>query len=375
VSLLQVNSRSQLKTSVSMSLRRTAVRGRASSGAVHKLAYFGTVEVGTPRQSFSVVMDTGSGNLIVPSEDCQSEACRSHRRFVRGNSSTMGAVSCEGDGGSPDDEITVTFGTGKIEGRCFSDRVCLGSACAEARFIAASSESSSPFEAFAFDGILGLALVGMAQAPAFSVMSLLTEGRALHRPIFSVFMSNSDDETSEVTFGAVKEEHMASELFWVPVTGTAGYWEITMADIAIGNETTGICTDCRVAVDTGTSQLAGPSDIIDSLTQHLNLSSSCENYDSLPDLGFVIGGRILSLAPGEYVDRTGSSCRLALMPLDLPPPNGPLFIFGIPFLQKYYSVYDWANSRVGLAVARHAGEEPPVLLSLPAVGGPGPAAR
>merc|ERR1740121_1193351 len=207
------------------------------------------------------------------------------------------------------------------------------------------------------------------------MMQRLSKGSSLRKPLFSVLRGATDAEASEITFGEIRREHMASELFWVPVTGTAGYWEITMEDIAIGNKTKGICKDCRVAVDTGTSQLAGPSDIIDSLTQQLNLSSSCENYDSLPDLGFVIGGRILSLAPGEYVDRTGSSCRLALMPLDLPPPNGPLFIFGIPFLQKYYSVYDWANSRVGLAVARHAGEEPPALLSLPALGGPGPAAR
>jgi len=375
VSLLQVSSRAQVRAGVSMPLRRAAVRGRAGSGAVHKLAYFGTVQVGTPRQSFSVVMDTGSGNLIVPSDDCESGACTSHRRFAEGSSSTVGAVSCssDGDGGGTADEITVTFGTGSVEGRCLRDRVCLGSACAEARFIAASHESSSPFEAFAFDGILGLALAGMAQAPAFSLMGLLTEGHALHRPIFAVFMSNSDEESSEVMFGAVREEHMASELFWVNVTGTAGYWEITMEDIAIGNRTTGICKDCRVAVDTGTSQLAGPSDTIDLLQRQLGVSPNCSNYDSLPDLGFVIGGRILSLAPSEYVDSSGSSCRMALMPLDLPPPNGPLFIFGIPFLQKYYSVYDWASSRVGFAVARHVGEEPAALLSIADLGGQGPA--
>ncbi|CAK0839439.1 unnamed protein product [Prorocentrum cordatum] len=232
VSLLQVSSRAQVRAGVSMPLRRAAVRGRAGSGAVHKLAYFGTVQVGTPRQSFSVVMDTGSGNLI-SNDDCESGACTSHRRFAEGSSSTVGAVSCssDGDGGGTADEITVTFGTGSVEGRCLRDRVCLGSACAEARFIAASHESSSPFEAFAFDGILGLALAGMAQAPAFSLMGLLTEGHALHRPIFAVFMSNSDEESSEVMFGAVREEHMASELFWVNVTGTAGYWEITMEDI------------------------------------------------------------------------------------------------------------------------------------------------
>ena len=34
----------------------------------------------------------------------------------------------------------------------------------------------------------------------------------------SLFLSDSDAETSEITFGDIKKEHMASELFWVPVT-------------------------------------------------------------------------------------------------------------------------------------------------------------
>jgi hypothetical protein len=364
VSMVQMKVQSFAKAGVSMSLQRRSTRTR--SGAVHKLAYFGTVEVGTPRQAFSVVMDTGSGNLIVPGADCESDACQTHRRFAMRNSSTASEVTCDGSAlgeGQALDEITITFGTGNVRGQCIKDQVCLGSACTQAILIAAHDESSQPFATFNFDGILGLALSGMAETPDFSVMGLLTKDKALHKQIFSVFMSNSDEEISEVVFGGIKQEHMASELFWVPVTGSTGYWEITMEDITVGNKATSICKDCRVAVDTGTSQLAAPSDIVSVLAEQLDVRPGCENFDSLPDLGFVISDKVLSLTPSEYVDNSGSSCRLALMPLDVPPPNGPLFIFGIPFLQKYYSVYDWENSRVGFAVARHAGQESPSLVS------------
>ena len=46
------------------------------------------VEVGTPPQKFTVIFDTGSGHLLLPSEACDSAACSSHKRFSEKNSST-----------------------------------------------------------------------------------------------------------------------------------------------------------------------------------------------------------------------------------------------------------------------------------------------
>lgn len=63
----------------------------------------------------------------------------------------------------------------------------------------------------------------------------------------------------------------------------------------------------------------------------------------------------MNLKPSDYVDKSAGSCSPSLMSLDVPPPNGPLFIFGDPFLRKFYSAYDLRRQRVGFAVARHVG--------------------
>jgi len=346
--------------SVALKRRRvvdTEVTKQGRTKQVHKMAYYGPLYVGQPRQEFLVVYDTGSGNLIVPGTTCQSEACTLHRRYNRSASSAVSDIFCDGTTRSASqapDEITITFGTGSISGQCIRDEICVGSeVCAQGDFIMSEEESYNPFATFQFDGVLGLALPSMSQGQDFSLMNRMIQ--TLENPVFSVFLSDSDDEASEVTFGGIPQDHLASELFWVDVTSSSGYWEVQIEDITIDNVPQGMCEDCRVAVDTGTSQLAGPSELVERLTNTLKLDEDCSNYGAMPRLGFVIGGRILNLRPQEYIDKDeGNYCSLSLMSLDIPPPKGPLFVFGIPFLQKFFTVYDSANDRVGFAVAKHA---------------------
>jgi len=343
-------------------------QGKASkTKVIHKSCYFGKLSVGTPGQNFSVVFDTGSGNLIVPAADCESIACKKHREFDKSRSDTLQEVNCEsGEVNEDRDQLEITFGTGHIAGRCFKDKICIGNACTLGAFIAASEESQHPFVSFAFDGILGLAMPSMSQSPAFSMMTRMGKESTLQKPIFSVFLSNSDQEESEITFGDSKHEHIEGDLFWMDVDTSSGYWEVKIDDITLDDEPKKICQDCRVAVDTGTSQLAGPTVVIEKLSKLLQVDSGCANYDTLPRLGFVMGGHVMALDPQDYVDRNDAhdDCEVALMKLDVPPPKGPLFIFGIPFLQKYYTVYDQERARVGFAVAKHAGHVSKALVMI-----------
>jgi len=318
----------------------------------HKMAYFGQISLGKPLQNFSVVFDTGSGNLIVPGSHCTSAACRSHKAYHLGASSTGRRTTCSEHSENPEDFLTITFGTGEISGECVEDRTCFGDICTVGKFLASATESRHPFTSFSFDGVLGLALPGMAQGLSFSLLHRLHEADLLHHPVFAVFLSEQETETSEITFGDVLPQHMASELMWVNVSSGPGYWEIEIEDFTLGVEKLNVCKGCRVAMDTGTSQLAGPSSMIAELRRLLNVKSDCSNYDDLPNLGIHVGSHILSLDRHSYVEKAGE-CRATLMDVDVPPPNGPLVVFGIPFLTKFYTVYDIQNSRIGFALARH----------------------
>eukprot|EP00397_Hematodinium_sp_SG-2012_P022476 GEMP01023291.1.p1 GENE.GEMP01023291.1~~GEMP01023291.1.p1 ORF type:complete len:400 (+),score=80.97 GEMP01023291.1:176-1375(+) len=341
-----------------ISLQRQKVSLNDASQVVHKTAYYGKIEIGTPPQEFSVVFDTGSGNLMLPSRWCKSHACTMHKMYDSQSSRTSKDINYDGTAvhkGAPRDQITVTFGTGEISGVFVQDDITIGDVkLPELSFVAATDETEDPFSAFNFDGVLGLALEEMSQGPKFNLVSQLAGQMRLKHPVFSVFLSDSDEETSEITFGDMKQEHMSSELFWAPVSRPTGYWQVQIQDIAIDDVIQDLCKNCQVAVDTGTSQLAGPSDVIEALSARLNVKSDCSNFDQLPRLGFVMaGGRVMNLMPDDYVDKGPDGCEVSLMPLDVPPPNGPLFILGDPFLRKYYTVYDARKQRIGFSVARH----------------------
>ena len=84
----------------------------------------------------------------------------------------------------------------------------------------------------------------------------------------------------------------------------ASYWQVAIDDLTLDGAKSNLCglRGCQVAVDTGTSMLAGPTDLIEKFRHRIDVASDCSNYDTLPVLGFKLGNRILNLRPSEYVD-------------------------------------------------------------------------
>jgi len=341
----------------SQTLRQKAHKRRHASSSssmlqtqiVHKTAYWGSMTIGTPAQDFKVIFDTGSGNLIVPSADCDDAGCKPHHKYDHKGSSTSMMVTNEKNEGSSE----ITFGTGQISGDFYKDHMCIGdSLCIDGSFIAADRESTEPFQEIPFDGIMGLGFKDLSMGDGFNIVDDLNKNGNLPGGQFSFYITDAGD--SEVTFGGYKPEYMASDIVWSPVK-VESWWQVGMDDITFNNKPQNLCDNgCQVAVDTGTSMLAGPSDLVDKLTNKINVKEDCSNFDELPKLGFQMGDRVLNLRPDDYVDRSANDCSFSVMALDVPPPKGPVFIFGDPFLRRFVTIFDRAESRVGFAVAKHS---------------------
>jgi len=272
----------------------------------------------------------------------------------------------------------------------------LGEGCLKMRIIAATEMSEQPFKSFHFDGVLGLGLDGLSQTPEFNFLRVISaelQRRGGSAPqTFAVFLADSDQEMSEISFGGWKTEHLDGELGWNSVPDPKlGHWLVHIKALRIGDETLRFCEDgsCQAAVDTGTSLLAVPTAIFPELYELLrhpaHRSGDCAYPGYGPDFHIELDNFTVSLSPKDYarqekrkVDpdtpwevhlenktfdpfaRTRSDlfCKPALMTMDLPAPLGPkLFILGEPILRKFYSVYDAHLKRIGFGRAIHVKDE------------------
>ncbi|KAK8630216.1 hypothetical protein V6N13_079019 [Hibiscus sabdariffa] len=219
--------------------------------------YFGEIGIGTPPQNFTVIFDTGSSNLWVPSSKCYfSISCYLHSRYKSGRSRTYKANGKKAD---------IQYGTGAISGFFSEDHVTVGDLVVKNQeFIEATREPSITFLVAKFDGILGLGFKEISVGNAVPVWYNMVNQGLVKEPVFSFWLNRNpeDDLGGELVFGGMDPTHYKGDHTYVPVTHK-GYWQFDMGDVLIGDQTTGLCAGgCSAIVDSGTSLLTGPTAII-----------------------------------------------------------------------------------------------------------------
>ncbi|PLN78951.1 aspartyl protease [Aspergillus taichungensis] len=314
--------------------------------------YFSKIEIGTPPQEFKVVLDTGSSNLWVPSQQCGSIACYLHNKYDSSSSSTYQKNGSE---------FAIKYGSGSLSGFVSKDTVKIGDIKIEDQLFAeATSEPGLAFAFGRFDGILGLGFdtisVNKIVPPFYSMLNQ----DALDEPVFAFYLgdANTEGDDSVATFGGVDKDHYEGELIKIPLRRKA-YWEVDFDAIALGDEVASL-DNTGVILDTGTSLIALPSTLAELINKEIGAkkgftgqySVDCDTRDKLPDMTFTLSGHNFTIGPYDYTLEVQGSCISAFMGMDFPEPVGPLAILGDAFLRRWYSVYDVGNGAVGLAKAK-----------------------
>merc|ERR1719414_134365 len=131
------------------------------------------------------------------------------------------------------------------------------------------------------------------------------------------------------------------------------YWQVEMGAVKLGDKE--VSPPCLAIVDSGTSLISGPKDVVDAFAKDIgavplyNRSEyliDCKKIDTLPDLIFTIEGKEFNIKASEYIykvsDLSFIPCMLGVISLDV---AGSAWILGDVFMRPYYTIFDHGNMR------------------------------
>jgi len=326
--------------------------------------FTGEISFGYPSETFEVIFDTGSANLWINSILCEDVGFRQRRQYNHFNSPHFRELGLD---------LNVQFGTGELVGLINTDTIYLGGVeINDQDFAEIHKEIGDVFLDSKFDGIVGLAYPSMCAYGFLPIFDNIMLQNKLDQNVFSFFFDRSEATFgSRLILGGVDETLIAEPVKYFPVVDKY-YWTVEASNVLLNGNDLGLCPNgCNLVADTGTSLFTGPPNAVEILLEFLDVNIDCSNFDTLPDISFVLPhGReegdygsfgeevCLTLKPSEYIMKVFNfitlqqECGVAIMPLDVPSPHGPLWILGDLFLSKYYSVYDRDHDMVGFALAK-----------------------
>ncbi|KER19400.1 hypothetical protein T265_11814 [Opisthorchis viverrini] len=162
-------------------------------------------------------------------------------------------------------------------------------------------------------------------------------------------------KVGNLTFGEIIREQHVGNIDYVQLF-TEEVWSFVLTGVSVDGV---IVKDLAavVTIDSTKPYILGPSDIILAIHQRLSFLSEenglyrveCSLLNSLRDLAFHVGEKELKLSVEDYVIQTMAQgvphCYSALKHN----PSSRRWIFGIPFLQGFFTVFDQGRKLLGFA--------------------------
>ncbi|KZT33268.1 family A1 protease [Sistotremastrum suecicum HHB10207 ss-3] len=334
--------------------KKSAEKRTASITVTNQVdTYVASVGVGSPATTYSLLIDTGSSNTWLGAS----------KKYVKTSTS-------KSTGGS----VSVSYGSGSFSGTEYTDTVTLGSGLVITGQSIGVASRASGFDGV--DGILGIGPVDLTEGTVSNANTVptvtdnLKSQGTISTEVIGIYYAPTTSESvanGELTFGGTDSSKITGSISYVSLTSTSpasDYWginqSVTYNGATILSSTAGI-------VDTGTTlvllatnaykkYVSATGAKLDSATGLLKITSA--QYSKLTNLNFVIGGTTYALTPNAQIwprslntaiGGTSSGIYLIVGDLGSNSGEGLDFINGYGFLERYYSVFDTTNKRVGFA--------------------------
>ncbi|XP_017023424.1 lysosomal aspartic protease [Drosophila kikkawai] len=312
------------------------------------MEYTCKMTLGTPKQSFTVLPDTGSSNVWVPGLYCTSKACRTHNRYRPRKSSTFIKVG---------KKFAIEYGSGAVQGVLAKDKLGIaGLSIANQTFAITTNEPGSAFVDALFDGILGLGYESISVDKVKTPVQNMCSQGVISTCKFAICMrgGGSSSRGGVIIFGSTDTSAYTgtNSYTYTPVT-KKGYWQFALEAFYVGS--TKVSGTSQAIVDSGTSLIAAPCAIYHKINKIIGCTetSSGECWmkcsKAVKAFTFVVNGQKLVI-PGDKMKmrvRTNKGNIVCISVVTCM--NTNFWILGDPFMRNYCTVFDMANNKIGFA--------------------------
>uniref|UniRef100_A0A914DTF0 Peptidase A1 domain-containing protein n=1 Tax=Acrobeloides nanus TaxID=290746 RepID=A0A914DTF0_9BILA len=348
--------------------------------------YVGNITIGTPEQTFQVIMDTGSSNLWIPDMKCGTNGtcgsfCYDNAFLCEAlcltsccqSNETTSPQRCGGkhffDSSKSSSYVangktfSVQYGTGSCEGFLGVDTVRLGDKGTNQLVIPTTTfGQATAIDSFFeqdsdIDGIIGMAFQSLAEDNVVPPLINAINQHLLDEPLFTVtlFEKGMQDNVpgGVFTYGATYFQYGIDQI----VVGSSEHDCTTDYD-QYGNQ---LCPWTTIS-DTGTSFIGGPQASTDDFADEAG--ASWDEDDEVyyidcnakgADMVITISGTKYTIPAKELIVNAGNGkCYWAFFPMGESDGFAPNWIFGDPFIRQYCHVFDLGESRIGFAPAKAA---------------------
>ena len=327
-------------------------------------AYYATIGIGNPQQTFQVILDTGSSSLWLVS----TELSASENAIGDGyNPSSSSSFKNESD------SFSVVYGSGQAYGYDAKDDVQLGTFKLTSSPFAVVDRVTSALVSSPVSGIMGLAWSSLTDDNTTPFWQQLVENNQIRSDTTMSFYltrmrSNSQAQSLEpggtFTLGEVNNDLYTGDISYHNILNK-DWWRVNMTGINVnGNSVWTPSFTVGAGVDSGTTLIGGPHDDIAKIWEAVDGaqegSGQYSGYwfypcDSNPNIEILIDGTPYAVNPEDLKFNKASSgtCQGAIFALESGTTTNDqkslTWVLGDTFMKNYYTVFRHSPPSVGFA--------------------------
>ncbi|KAF7783279.1 hypothetical protein Agabi119p4_2655 [Agaricus bisporus var. burnettii] len=347
---------------------------RASTSAIPLInlnadaIYLGNVDVGTPKQSFQVVLDTGSSDFWVGATPCTSGCSIGASLYDASESST------HSDSGA---RATIRYGKGEVTGDVAQETVSLGGFTVQNQTFIKGDRVTENLVNDDSSGIMGLAFERLASTESTPFWQALAEGDELTSKEMSFWLARSGiDQTSQTdvrfggvfTLGGTNSSLYSGDIEFLDLVGEPAFWTLDLKEVSVQDQNIELTESGSLsAIDTGTSLIGGLSAdvarIWNAVPGALEVGLQAPGFYVYPcdtelQVSLSFGGKSWTIDPEDMnlgaADLAGELCLGGIFDLTAgsnvgPGAGNPGWVIGDVFLKNVYSVFRAEPPSIGFA--------------------------